>query len=215
MTRAGTVGVAGSGALHTTDAGGGGSMDAAEKPFLMAVEDVFVRNQGRAVLACGRIERGRVRTADEVEIVGFAGGPVIRITGVDGCRPQDGEARAGMHAGLLLPGTVAGAIERGQVLAAPGSIGAHAVFAADIALLPEHQGGAEVLSGDHLHFHVRAGAVKGLVTLPDGMEVLRASHMAAVTVRLERPLALESGWVFAFRHHGRAAGSGTVTRLLS
>ncbi|MFJ8584711.1 hypothetical protein ACIRD2_08620 [Streptomyces sp. NPDC093595] len=190
-------------------------MQAADEPFLMVVEDVFVRNRGRVVLACGRIGRGRVRTGDEVQIVGCAGGPVTRIAGIDGYGPHAGEVSAGTHAGLLLPGSATGTIERGQVLATPGSIGAHAVFAADIAVLPESQGGAEVFTGDALHFHVGACAVRGNVVLPDGVEVLRPSHLAAVTVRLERPVALETGWAFAFRHHGRAAGSGAVTRLPS
>ncbi|MFF1556227.1 EF-Tu/IF-2/RF-3 family GTPase [Streptomyces sp. NPDC058279] len=122
-------------------------MDAAEKPFLMVVEDVFLLNQGRVVRATGRIERGRVRAADEVETVGFGGGSIIRVAGVDGYRVSHGEAVAGMNVGLLLPGTEAGAVARGQVLAAPGSIGAHAAFGADLALFSEEQGGAEVRTG--------------------------------------------------------------------
>ncbi|MFI0714393.1 EF-Tu/IF-2/RF-3 family GTPase [Streptomyces inhibens] len=189
-------------------------MDAAEKPFLMVVEDVFCLNQGRVIRVTGRIERGRVRTADEVEIVGSGGGPITRVTGIDACQLRLGEANAGMNVGLLLPGAATGAVERGHVLAAPGSIAAHVAFVADIAPLPEDQGGAEVLTGKGLDFYIHAGAVRGVVTLPHGMDALQPLHMAAVTITLERPVALEVGQSFAFRHHGRAAGSGTVTRLL-
>ncbi|RSO29667.1 hypothetical protein DMH15_26855 [Streptomyces sp. WAC 06725] len=120
----------------------------------------------------------------------------------------------GMNVGLLLHGAEAGEAERGQVLAAPGSIAAHAVFAADIVLLSEDEGAAEVRTGGSLAFYVRAAAVRGMVTLPHGMDVLRPLHTATVTVALERPVVLEESQAFAFRHHGRAAGSGTVTRLL-
>ncbi|GHB54034.1 hypothetical protein GCM10010377_51290 [Streptomyces viridiviolaceus] len=188
-------------------------MDAAQKPFLMAVEDVFSSNRGRIVRATGRIERGRICTGDGVEIVGFGGDAVVRVTGVDGCGPRAGEALAGMNVGLLLPSAAAGAVVRGQVLAAPGSIGAHVAFGADVALLTEDQGGSEVRTGEGLDFCVRAGAVRGVVTLPPGTDALQPLHMAAVTVTLERPVALEVGQSFAVRHRGRAAGSGTVTRL--
>ncbi|MEV6653987.1 EF-Tu/IF-2/RF-3 family GTPase [Streptomyces sp. NPDC051219] len=189
-------------------------MDAAEKPFLLVVEDVFCLNQGRVVRATGRIERGRVCTADDVEIVGFGGGAITRVTGIDGCELRVEEAVAGMNVGLLLPGAAAGAVKRGQVLAAPGSIGAHVAFSADVALLPEDQGGAEVRTGEGLDFYIRAGAVRGIVTLPLGMDALQPLHKAAVTVTLERPAALEDGQSLIVRHHGRAAGSGTGTRLL-
>ena len=109
---------------------------------------------------------------------------------------------------------MAGALERGQVLATPGSISPHLSFTADVALLPEEQGGADVRTGDGLDLYIRAAGVKGVVTLPDEMDVLHPLHLASVTVTLERPVALEDGQTFAFRHHGRAAGSGTVTQLL-
>jgi elongation factor Tu len=168
------------------------------------------------VQVTGRIERGRVRTADEVEIVGGSEGcSLTRVTGIEACRRQPvEEATAGMNVGLLLPGAAAGAVERGHVLAAPGSITVHSAFVADIAPLSEEQGGSEVLTGDVLDCHIHAGAVKGTVTLPGELDALRPLHMAAVTLTLERPVALEAGRSFAFRHRGRAAGSGTVTRLL-
>ncbi|MFF4602750.1 EF-Tu/IF-2/RF-3 family GTPase [Streptomyces sp. NPDC001339] len=188
-----------------------------EQPFLMVVEDVFPGNKGwvvREVLATGRIERGRVSTGDEVELVGFGGGALARVAGIELFRQGIDEAEAGMNVALRLPGALAEELERGQVLATPGSIGARAAFIADMAVLPEKEGGAEVLAGQELDFYLRAAAVRGVVTLPHGLDALRPVHMATVTVRLERPVALEDGQHFPFRHRGRAAGSGTVTRLL-
>ncbi|GAA5609405.1 elongation factor Tu [Streptomyces platensis] len=135
-------------------------MNTAEAPFLLVVEDVFPLNQGRLVRVAGRIERGRVRTADEVQIVGFGAGAITRVSRIDGCRQRVEEAHTGMNVGLLLPGATTEAIERGQVLAAPGSIGAHTAFDADIALLPEDQGGAELRTGGSLDFYLHAGAVR-------------------------------------------------------
>jgi elongation factor Tu len=117
-----------------------------------------------------------------------------------------------MLVGILLQGIPADAVERGQVLAAPGSISAHACFTADIALLPEEQGGTDVTSGDRLRFHTRSAAVWGTLAL-HGVDVVRPLHRAEVTVTLEQSVAVEEVQAFAFRHHGRAAGSGTVLRL--
>ncbi|MFD4247572.1 EF-Tu/IF-2/RF-3 family GTPase [Streptomyces sp. NPDC058525] len=180
----------------------------------MLVEDVFFPRQGRLVMATGRIERGRVRKGDAVELVGFGGDALAHVTDIDMSGLRVDEASAGMNVGLLLPGPTAGAMERGQVLAAPGSIGAHIAFAADITLLPEEQGGAEVLTGESLDFYVRATAVRGMVTLSPETDALHPVHLGTVTVKLERPVALEEGQSFAFRLHGRAAGSGMVTQLL-
>ncbi|MFH9089337.1 EF-Tu/IF-2/RF-3 family GTPase [Streptomyces sp. NPDC017673] len=185
-------------------------MSAVEKPFLMPVEDVFRR--GRLVMPTGRIERGRVREGDEVELVGFDGA-TAHVTGIDAGEPPMDEACAGMNVGLLLRGVAAGAVERGQVLAGPGSVAAHAGFAADITLLSEVHGGAEVRTGERLRFHIRAAVVSGVVTSIEDTDALQPLHQGAVTVALGRPVALEVGQSFAFRHHGRAAGAGTVTRL--
>ncbi|MEU1782222.1 EF-Tu/IF-2/RF-3 family GTPase [Streptomyces abikoensis] len=185
-----------------------------DEPFLMRVEDVFRRGQGRVVMLTGRIERGRVRKGDEVEIVGYGGGAIVPVEGIEeGCGRHAGEASAGMNVGLLLPGVVAGTVERGQVLAAPGSITAHTGFEAAIVLLSEEQGSAAVHTGDRLQFHIRTAVLPGVVALSQSTDVLQPLHMGVVTVALERPVALEEGQTFAFRHHGRAAGSGTVTRL--
>ncbi|MER6343932.1 EF-Tu C-terminal domain-related protein [Streptomyces sp. NPDC001595] len=189
-------------------------MTGVQKPFLMVVEDVFSLRQGRALMATGRIERGRVRAGDEVEIVGFGDCPTSRVTGIEAFpRSRVPEATAGMNVALLLPGT-AGTVERGHVLAAPGSIAAHTAFVADLAPLSGEQGGTELSTGDTLAFHLHAAVVRGTVTLPGDLDTLRPLHTAAVTVTLEHPVALENGRPFAFRHHGRAAGTGTVVRLL-
>lgn len=188
-------------------------MEAGREPFLMCVEDVFDTHQGRTVLVTGRIERGRVREGDEVEIVGFHGGTVLPVEGVDVYRRRVAEARADMNVVLSLPGKASGSVARGQVLAAPGSVGAHARFTADIALPADDHGGAEVRTGERLQFHFRAAVVRGAVTLAPGTDVLRPLHGGTVTVALEQPVALEEGQPFAFRHHGRAAGTGIVTRL--
>ncbi|MFJ1967509.1 EF-Tu/IF-2/RF-3 family GTPase [Streptomyces sp. NPDC087903] len=179
----------------------------------MSVEDVFSLRQGRVVMLAGRIERGRVRCGDEVEIVGLGGGATAHVAGIEEGRAPVDEAIAGMNVGVLLRDIAADAVARGQVLAAPGSIAAHTAFTADLTLWSEEQGGADVVSGDRLRFHTRAAAVWGIVVLPHGIEVVRPLHGGEVTVTLEEPVALEHGRQFAFRHHSRAAGSGTVTRL--
>ncbi|QIJ65027.1 EF-Tu/IF-2/RF-3 family GTPase [Streptomyces sp. JB150] len=182
--------------------------------FLMTVEDVFVLDQGRLAMAAGRIERGRVRRGDEVAIVGFGTEENVRVTGIrDGGRETD-EPGACANVALLLPGAVAAVLERGQVLAAPGSIRAYGALTADLAVLAEDEGGAEVRTGDTLDCYLRGAAVVGTVTLPPGLDALRPLHRATVRIDLDRPVPLESGHRFAFRRHGRAAGSGTVTRLL-
>ncbi|MFJ7152888.1 hypothetical protein ACIQVT_32625 [Streptomyces sp. NPDC100445] len=192
----------------------GSGPDAVERPFLMVVEDVFPARRG-AVMVTGRVERGRVREREPVEIVGPAGRPTAAavVAGIEGNGVWIAEAGAELNVGVALDGVAAADVARGQVLAAPGSIAAHRHFTADIAVLSAEQGGADVFSGDRLRVHVRAAAVQGTVTLPEGTDVVRPVHAAAVTPALEEAVALEVGQSFAFRHHGRAAGSGTVTGL--
>ncbi|MFD7460731.1 MULTISPECIES: EF-Tu/IF-2/RF-3 family GTPase [unclassified Streptomyces] len=186
---------------------------AVAEPFLMPVEDVFCLQQGRVVMATGRIERGRVRKGDAVEIIGLGGSATAHIADIEQNHMSIEEARAEMNVGVLLRGIAADAIERGQVIAAPESVSAHTGFSG-ITLLSEEQGGADVVSGDRLCVHARTAAVLGTVTLPEGVHIVRPLHGAEVTVVLEEPVALEEGQSFAFRYHGRAAGSGTVIELL-
>ncbi|MFD0391962.1 EF-Tu/IF-2/RF-3 family GTPase [Streptomyces nogalater] len=180
-------------------------MDGLGKPFLIHIEDVFCRNQGRLVMLAYRIERGRIRKGDEVEIVGFGGGAIGTVGGIEACRRYVDEASTGMNVGLLLRGVAAGAVERGQVLAAPGSISEYTSFAADIALLSEEHGAAEIRTGERLQFYIRTAVVAGYVTLSQETDVLYPLHRGDVTITLQRPVALEDGQPFAFRHHGRAA----------
>ncbi|MFB7051524.1 EF-Tu/IF-2/RF-3 family GTPase [Streptomyces vinaceus] len=189
-------------------------MEAPSRPFLMHIGDLFWQNQDRVVMLAGLIERGRVRKGDVVEIVGFGGTALVAVEEIEASRRYVDEASAGMNAGLLIRGAAAGAVERGQVLAAPGSISGHARFTADITLLSEEHGGTEVRTGERLHFHFGTAAVAGDVTLTGGLDVLNPLHRGDVTITLERPVALEEGQSFAFRHRGRAAGSGRVMRLL-
>ncbi|MEU6272098.1 EF-Tu/IF-2/RF-3 family GTPase [Streptomyces populi] len=189
----------------------------------MSVEDVFpprragsAPRRGRLVMAAGRIERGRVRRGDLVEIVGLEADPTaVVVAGIEHCHVPVAEAGADMNVGVVLPGTVpaALALERGQVLATPGSISARAGFTADIDVLSEEHGGTGIRSGDRLQFHVRSATVLGTVALPEGTDVIRPLHRAEAVVTLERAVALEEGRSFVFRCRGRATGSGTVTRL--
>ncbi|MFI5972712.1 EF-Tu/IF-2/RF-3 family GTPase [Streptomyces sp. NPDC051452] len=186
---------------------------AEEKPFLMPVEDIFFLQQRRVAMVTGWIERGRAHKGDAVEIIGLGPSRTALIADIEQNQMSIGEAGAGMNVGVLLRGVAADAVERGQVLATPGSVSAHMGFTADITLLSDEQGSVEVGSGDRLSFYVRTVAVWGTVTLPEGVDVVRPLHGAEVAVALEEPVALEEGQSFAFRHHGRAAGSGIVTRL--
>ncbi|MFH8407023.1 EF-Tu/IF-2/RF-3 family GTPase [Streptomyces sp. NPDC018019] len=188
--------------------------NAMEKPFLMPVEDVYHLQQGRVIMVTGRIERGRVRKGDAIEIIGSGGSATALVADIEQGRVRIAEAKADMNVGVLLRGVARDAVERGQVLATPGSAGAHVGFTADITLLSEEQGSVGVVSGDRLCFYIRTAIVWGVVTLPEGVDVVRPLHGAEVAVALEGPVVLEEGRSFAFRHRGRAAGSGIVTRLL-
>ncbi|MEV6591699.1 EF-Tu/IF-2/RF-3 family GTPase [Streptomyces acidicola] len=166
------------------------------------------------VMLTGRIERGWVREGDEVEIVSFDGGTTATVGDIEtSCRRID-EASADMNVGLLLPGVAAGGVWRGQVIAAPGSVSAHVGFTAEILLLAGDLSAAEVRTGERLQFHPRAAVVLGAVALAQKGDALQPLHKGVVTVGTDRPVALEDGRSFAFRHHGRAAGWGIVTWLM-
>ncbi|WP_269112516.1 hypothetical protein [Streptomyces sp. NBU3104] len=185
-------------------------------PFLMVVEDVFRHaSRGvRGVRVTGQVERGRVRAGDEVEVVGFgAGAATVPVLAVEAGGFRAAEAGAGTNAGVVLPEAVAGALERGQVLAEPGTVGAHRHFFADLDVLAADQGGVELRDGERLAVYLRAATVKGTLALVQGTEVLRPLHQGSVAVALEHPVPVERGQRFAVRHAGRAVGSGTVTGL--
>ncbi|WP_186780987.1 hypothetical protein [Streptomyces sp. CBG9] len=185
-------------------------------PFLMVVEDVFRHaSRGvRGVRVTGQVERGRVRAGNEVEVVGFgAGAATVPVLAVEAGGFRAAEAGAGTNAGVVLPEAVAGALERGQVLAEPGTVGAHRHFFADLDVLAADQGGVELRDGERLAVYLRAATVKGTLALVQGTEVLRPLHQGSVAVALEHPVPVERGQRFAVRHAGRAVGSGTVTGL--
>lgn len=178
-------------------------------PFLMVVEDVFRHaSRGvRGVRVTGQVERGGVRAGDEVEVVGFgAGAATVPVLAVEAGGRRAAEAGAGTNAGVVLPEAVAGALERGQVLAEPWTIGAHRHFFADLDVLAADQGGVELRDGERLAVYLRAATVTGTLALLKGTEVLRPLHQGAVAVALEHPVPVERGRRFAVRHAGRAVG---------
>ncbi|WP_038070449.1 elongation factor Tu [Thermus scotoductus] len=187
-----------------------------DKPFLMPVEDVFTIT-GRGTVATGRIERGKVKVGDEVEIVGLA--PETRktvVTGVEMHRKTLSEGIAGDNVGLLLRGVSREEVERGQVLAKPGSITPHTKFEASVYILKKEEGGRHTgfFSGYRPQFYFRTTDVTGVVELPSGVEMVMPGDNVTFTVELIKPVALEEGLRFAIREGGRTVGAGVVTKIL-
>jgi elongation factor Tu len=187
-----------------------------DKPFLMPVEDVFSIT-GRGTVATGRIERGKVKVGDEVEIVGLA--PETRktvVTGVEMHRKTLQEGIAGDNVGLLLRGVSREEVERGQVLAKPGSITPHTKFEASVYVLKKEEGGRHTgfFTGYRPQFYFRTTDVTGVVRLPPGVEMVMPGDNVTFTVELIKPVALEEGLRFAIREGGRTVGAGVVTKIL-
>ena len=187
-----------------------------DKPFLMPVEDVFTIT-GRGTVATGRIERGKVKVGDEVEIVGLA--PETRktvVTGVEMHRKTLQEGIAGDNVGVLLRGVSREEVERGQVLAKPGSITPHTKFEASVYVLKKEEGGRHTgfFSGYRPQFYFRTTDVTGVVQLPPGVEMVMPGDNVTFTVELIKPVALEEGLRFAIREGGRTVGAGVVTKIL-
>jgi elongation factor Tu len=187
-----------------------------DKPFLMPVEDVFTIT-GRGTVATGRIERGKVKVGDEVEIVGLA--PETRktvVTGVEMHRKTLQEGIAGDNVGLLLRGVSREEVERGQVLAKPGSITPHTKFEASVYVLKKEEGGRHTafFTGYRPQFYFRTTDVTGVVRLPPGVEMVMPGDNVTFTVELIKPVALEEGLRFAIREGGRTVGAGVVTKIL-
>ena len=187
-----------------------------DKPFLMPVEDVFTIT-GRGTVATGRIERGKVKVGDEVEIVGLA--PETRktvVTGVEMHRKTLQEGIAGDNVGVLLRGVSREEVERGQVLAKPGSITPHTKFEASVYILKKEEGGRHTgfFSGYRPQFYFRTTDVTGVVELPSGVEMVMPGDNVTFTVELIKPVALEEGLRFAIREGGRTVGAGVVTKIL-
>ncbi|MCL6648151.1 MAG: elongation factor Tu [Chloroflexi bacterium] len=188
---------------------------AIDKPFLMPIEDVF-GIKGRGTVVTGRIERGKVRVGDEVEIVGFGETRRTVVTGVEMFKKTLDEGQAGDNVGCLLRGVERDEVERGQVLAKPGSIKPHTKFKAEVYVLSKEEGGRHTpfFSGYRPQFYIRTTDVTGTIQLPDGVEMAMPGDNTTMTITLITPVAIEEGLRFAIREGGRTVGAGVVTQIL-
>jgi elongation factor Tu len=186
-----------------------------DKPFLMPVEDVF-SIKGRGTVATGRVERGKVRINEEVEIVGLKETRKVVCTGVEMFRKILDEGVAGDNIGVLLRGVDRDEIERGQVLAKPKSITPHTTFKTQVYVLKKEEGGRHTpfFKGYRPQFYIRTMDVTGAVTLPDGVEMVMPGDNVELTVELIVPVALEDGSKFAIREGGRTVGAGVITKII-
>ncbi|NMB64340.1 MAG: elongation factor Tu [Spirochaetes bacterium] len=186
-----------------------------DKPFLMPIEDVFSIT-GRGTVVTGRIERGVVRTGDEVEIVGFGETKKTVVTGVEMFRKILDEGIAGDNVGCLLRGTGKDEVERGQVLAKPGSITPHKKFEAEVYVLSKEEGGRHTpfFSNYRPQFYFRTTDVTGIIQLPEGVEMVMPGDNIKMTVELITPVAMEETLRFAIREGGRTVGAGVVAKIL-
>jgi elongation factor Tu len=186
-----------------------------EKPFLMAIEDVFTIT-GRGTVATGRVERGVVKVGDEVEIVGIHDTRKTVVTGVEMFRKLLDQAQAGDNVGVLLRGVARTDIERGQVLCKPGSITPHTEFMGQVYILTKDEGGRHTpfFDGYRPQFYFRTTDVTGVAHLPEGTEMVMPGDNVEIRGELINPIAMEEGLRFAIREGGRTVGSGRVTKIL-
>jgi elongation factor Tu len=184
-------------------------------PFLLPIEDVFSIS-GRGTVVTGRVERGIVKVGEEVEIVGLKATQKTTCTGVEMFRKLLDEGRAGDNVGVLLRGTKREDVERGQVLAKPGSITPHTKFEAEVYVLSKEEGGRHTpfFNGYRPQFYFRTTDVTGSVDLPQGVEMVMPGDNIKVTVSLIAPIAMEEGLRFAIREGGRTVGAGVVTKII-
>jgi elongation factor Tu len=186
-----------------------------DKPFLMPIEDIFSIS-GRGTVVTGRIERGKVKVGEEVEIVGFRETRKTVVTGVEMFKKQLDEGLAGDNAGLLLRGTPKEDVERGMVLAKPGSITPHTKFKAEVYVLTKEEGGRHTpfFKGYRPQFYFRTTDVTGVAELPAGTEMVMPGDNVALTIELITPVAMEKGLRFAIREGGRTVGAGTISEII-
>ena len=186
-----------------------------DKPFLMPVEDVFTIT-GRGTVVTGRIERGIIKVGEEVEIVGFRETRKTVVTGVEMFRKLLDQGQAGDNAGILLRGTKREEVERGMVLAKPGSIKPHKKFKAEVYILKKEEGGRHTpfFNGYRPQFYFRTTDVTGVATLPEGTEMVMPGDNINLDVELITPIACEQGLRFAIREGGRTVGAGVVTSIV-
>jgi elongation factor Tu len=187
-----------------------------DKPFLMPIEDVF-SIQGRGTVVTGRVDRGKVKVGEEVEIVGYAPTTKKIVTGVEMFRKLLDEGVAGDNIGVLLRGVEKKDVERGQVLAKPGSILPHTKFKAEVYVLSKEEGGRHTpfFNGYRPQFYIRTTDVTGNLHLPEGVEMVMPGDNVTITAELITPVALERGARFAIREGGRTVGAGTITEILA
>jgi len=186
------------------------------KPFLMPVEDVF-SIKGRGTVVTGRIERGIVKINDTVEIIGIRDTKSTVVTGVEMFRKQLDEGQAGDNVGVLLRGIEKDDVERGQVLAKPGSITPHKEFEAEVYILTKEEGGRHTpfFTGYRPQFYIRTTDVTAEVTLPQGVEMVMPGDSTKMTVKLIVPIAMEEGVRFAVREGGKTVGAGVITKIIA
>jgi elongation factor Tu len=186
-----------------------------DKPFLMPVEDVF-SIKGRGTVVTGRIERGTVKTMEEIEIVGLKPTRKVVVTGVEMFRKLLEQGQAGDNVGCLLRGVNREDVERGQVLAKPGSIKPHTKFLGEVYVLKKEEGGRHTpfFDGYRPQFYIRTMDVTGVAKLPEGVEMVMPGDNVNLSVELIVPVALEAGSRFAIREGGRTVGAGVITKVM-
>jgi len=187
-----------------------------DQPFLMPIEDVFSIS-GRGTVVTGRVERGKVKVGEEVEIVGIKDTTKTTCTGVEMFRKLLDEGQAGDNIGVLLRGTKRDDVERGQVLAHPGTITPHTQFEAEVYVLSKEEGGRHTpfFNGYRPQFYFRTTDITGSVDLPEGVEMVMPGDNVKVTVSLIAPIAMEEGLRFAVREGGRTVGAGVVSKIIA
>jgi elongation factor Tu len=188
---------------------------AIDKPFLMPIEDIFSIS-GRGTVVTGRVDRGIVKVGDEVEIIGIR--PTVKtiVTGVEMFKKLLDQGQAGDNIGVLLRGTKKDDVERGQVLAKPGSITPHTRFKGEVYVLTKEEGGRHTpfFSGYRPQFYFRTTDVTGVASLPEGVEMVMPGDNVNLEIELIAPIAMEKGVRFAIREGGRTVGAGTVTEII-
>ncbi|MBE6500805.1 MAG: elongation factor Tu [Methanobrevibacter thaueri] len=186
-----------------------------DKPFLMSIEDVFTIT-GRGTVVTGRVERGQLKLNDEVEIVGLKDTKKTVVTGIEMFRKQLDYAEAGDNAGVLLRGISREDVERGQVLAKPGSVQPHKKFKAEVYVLSKEEGGRHTpfFTNYRPQFYFRTTDVTGVITLPEGTEMVMPGDNISITVELIAPIAVENGTEFSIREGGRTVGAGKVSEII-
>lgn len=187
-----------------------------EKPFVMPVEDVF-SIKGRGTVATGRVERGKLNVNEEVEIVGLKETQKTVATGLEMFRKTLDMTQAGDNVGVLLRGIEKGQVERGQVLAKPGTVEPHTEFEAEVYILSKEEGGRHTpfFTGYKPQFFVRTADITGEVTLPEGIEMVMPGDSAKMKIKLIQPVAMEDGWRFAIREGGSTVGAGVITKIIA